>query len=64
MDLRLNQYWRHNDWLTTLAILLLLAIGFCKIYGVALGRGGINLLAFKKQIILRLLGWLVTWRYL
>ncbi|HOE81057.1 MAG TPA: FtsW/RodA/SpoVE family cell cycle protein [bacterium] len=56
MDLRLNQYWRHNDWLTTLAILLLLAIGLTQIYGVALGRGGINLLAFRKQIIFAAIG--------
>lgn len=38
MDLRLNQYWRHNDWLTTLAILLLLAIGLTQIYGVIWGE--------------------------
>jgi len=56
MDIRLNQYWRHNDWLTTLAILLLLAIGLTQIYGVALGRGGISLLAFWKQIVFAVIG--------
>jgi rod shape determining protein RodA len=56
MALRINQYWRRNDWLLTIAMLLLLAIGLTEIYGVSLGRGGVSLLAFRKQLIFAVVG--------
>jgi rod shape determining protein RodA len=56
MAWRFNQYWRRNDWLLTVAMLLLLAVGLTEIYGVSLGRGGVSLLAFRKQLIFSLVG--------
>jgi rod shape determining protein RodA len=53
---RLNHYWRRNDWLITLSILLLLSVGLTQIYGVSLGRGGVSLLAFRKQFIFAIIG--------
>ncbi|NCU44155.1 hypothetical protein EOM71_00560, partial [Candidatus Falkowbacteria bacterium] len=56
MAWRFNQYWRRNDWLLIVAMLLLLAVGLTEIYGVSLGRGGVSLLAFRKQLVFSLLG--------
>lgn len=56
MKIRFGQYWRRNDWLLTIAILLLLAVGLTEIYGVSLGRGGVSLLAFRKQSLFAVIG--------
>ncbi len=60
MKFSFGQYWRRVDWLLAVALALLLAVGLTEIYGVSLGRGGVSLLAFRKQIIFTVVG-LIGW---
>ncbi|MFA5753971.1 MAG: rod shape-determining protein RodA [Patescibacteria group bacterium] len=47
---RLKLYFKNFDWIILAAILLLMVFGLVEIYSVALGRGSLDLLNFKKQI--------------
>jgi rod shape determining protein RodA len=44
------------DWLMTSSVLLLIAFGLAEIYSVSLGRGGVDIMNFKKQLWLVLIG--------
>jgi len=48
---RLKIYLKNFDWIIFAAILLLVVFSLVEIYSVALGRGSVNLLNFKKQLI-------------
>lgn len=47
------------DWLMFSSVFLLVCFGLAEIYSVALGRGGTDLLNFKKQIILAIVGFVL-----
>jgi rod shape determining protein RodA len=47
---RFKIYLKNFDWIIFAAVLLLVAFGLLEIYSVALGRGSLNLLNFKKQV--------------
>jgi rod shape determining protein RodA len=47
---------KNFDWVIFSAIFLLLCFGLVEIYSISLGRGGTDLLNFKKQIIFIILG--------
>ena len=48
---RFSLYLKNMDWALFSAVLLLVCFGLVEIYSVALGRGGTDLLNFKKQLI-------------
>jgi len=56
---RLLLYLKNMDWIMVASVLLLLAIGLVEIYSVALGRGGADLLNFKKQILFIVIGFVL-----
>lgn len=47
---RILLYLKNMDWVMVASVVLLLAFGLVEIYSVALGRGGTDLVNFKKQI--------------
>jgi len=47
---RLKIYFKNFDWIILAAVILLMIFGLLEIYSVALGRGSLDLLNFKKQI--------------
>ena len=49
-------YLKNFDWLLFFAVLLLTCFGLIEIYSIALGRGAIDLLNFKKQIFFIVIG--------
>ncbi len=49
-------YLKNFDWVMFASILLLVCFGLAEIYSVALGRGGTDLLNFKKQILFIAIG--------
>lgn len=53
---RLKAHFNNFDWLIVSALILLISFGLIEIYSVSLGRGGIDLLNFKKQIFFALTG--------
>jgi rod shape determining protein RodA len=48
---RLKAHFNNFDWFIIAALLLLISFGLIEIYSVALGRGGLDLINFNKQII-------------
>lgn len=48
---KITLYLKNFDWLLFSAVLLLVSYGLIEIYSVSLGRGGLDLLNFKKQIL-------------
>ncbi len=56
---RIYTYLKNFDWILFFAILLLVCFGLAEIYSVALGRGGTDLLNFKKQIIFVIIGLII-----
>ncbi len=53
---RFTLYLKNMDWALFSAVLLLISFGLVEIYSVALGRGGTDLLNFKKQLVFVLIG--------
>lgn len=49
-------YLKNMDWLMTSSVLLLIAFGLAEIYSVSLGRGGVDILNFTKQLWFVLFG--------
>lgn len=48
---RIFYYLRQMDWIMIAAVTLLICFGLAEIYSVALGRGGADLINFKKQLL-------------
>jgi len=49
-------YLKNFDWLLFAAVMLLICFGMVEIYSVSLGRGGIDLVNFQKQLFFILAG--------
>lgn len=56
---RIKAHFNHYDWLIVSSVLLLISFGLVEIYSVALGRGSLDLLNFRKQIVFAVLGLLM-----
>ncbi len=48
---RIKAHFYHFDWIIMASILLLISFGLVEIYSVALGRGSLDLLNFRKQLL-------------
>jgi rod shape determining protein RodA len=49
-------YLKNFDWILFSAVFLLLCFGLVEIYSIATGRGGADLLNFKKQVVFIVIG--------
>ncbi len=56
---RLKAHFNNFDWLIMAALVLLISFGLLEIYSVALGRGGLDLLNFRKQLLFTIAGLVV-----
>ncbi|NCU39339.1 rod shape-determining protein RodA [Candidatus Falkowbacteria bacterium] len=53
---RLREHFYKFDWFIIASLVLLIAFGLIEIYSVSLGRGGLDLLNFRKQLFFAGLG--------
>jgi len=52
-------YLKNIDWIMVSSVFLLISFGLAEIYSVALGRGGTDLINFKKQILFIVVGFIL-----
>lgn len=52
-------YLKNMDWIMVSSVFLLISFGLAEIYSVALGKGGNDLVNFKKQILFIIAGFLL-----
>ncbi len=60
---RLKAHLYHFDWILLAAVLLLVSFGLVEIYSVALGRGSLDLLNFRKQLLFAGVGVLLLFAF-
>ncbi len=48
---RLREHFKNFDWLIIASLVLLISFGLIEIYSVSLGRGDLDLVNFKKQLL-------------
>ena len=53
---RLFLYFKNLDWIIFSAVILLVSFGLIEIYSISLGKGGLDLMNFYKQIIFIFIG--------
>lgn len=53
---RLRSYFRSFDWLLFAGMILVIGVGLSALYSISVGRGGVDLFIFQKQLIIASVG--------